>query len=545
MLKRTLSRLKHRPFDLLVIGGTHLGSLIAWDASLRGLRVVLIAPADFGSGNDPIGLSLVQGGMRFLKGESLAQARQMVKERQAFLHMAPHLIRPLPQLLISEKQGFQYAYPAMATAVKANHLFNLKHNFGLMPRQFIDHGRPIPRYQLLKRNPWLKEKKQVSAGLAWEEAQVLDSQRLQLAFLKSAVVAGAVVANYIRVDALRTFRSQAIGVEVVDELSQEAFEIGARMVIDASEGAIDKYVNQNASMEQLPDISLMLLTRQLISSRALHVIKAEQDEKQSKKRLSALSIVPWGEYSLVGPFKTHELIEWSTEKLLEYVNETLPSAKLKGHDIYQILPQIVSSEVGFQSQPLLFGQTRLVDFSLNGGPHGFLAARTPDFETGRYLAEKTVDYVVSQLQRPAGECQTTKNRIVGGQIEHWETFELSVMEKWPVEMPPYQIRRYLQKYGSQYRELFPILQESLINCQPLGEDTTVTRAEIIYAIRHEMAQKLTDVVMRRSDMGLSPSPTVESIELAGNIFAKEKGWSTERLDQELEEALTSMSTLRF
>ncbi|MEM7335809.1 MAG: FAD-dependent oxidoreductase [Chloroflexota bacterium] len=545
MLKRTLSRLKHRPFDLLVIGGTHLGSLIAWDASLRGLRVALLATADFGSGNDPIGLSLIQGGMRFLKGDSFAQARQMVKERQAFLHIAPHLVRPLPQLLISEKQGFQFAFPAMATAVKANHLFNIKHNFGLDPSQFIDHGRPLTRRQVCKRNPWLKAKQQISAGLCWEEAQVLDSQRLQLSFLKSAVAAGAVAANYIRVEGLRTFRSQVIGVEAVDELSGEAFDIGARMVVDASDGAVDKYLSQEISLEPMPDISLVLLTRQLIAGQAFHVIKSDREEEKVVNRLSALSIVPWGDYSLVGPFKTQELIEWSTQKLLKYVNETLPSANLKGHDIYQILPQIISSDSHYQSEPLLFSQTKLIDFSANGGLHGFISARNPDFETSRYLAERTIDTVVAKLQRPAGQCRTTQNRAAGGQIVHWDTFELAVMEKWPIEMPPYQIRRYLQKYGSQYRDIFPILQETNINCQPISDDTAVTRAEVIFAIRHEMARKLTDIVMRRTDLGLSLDPSVSTLEKTAQIFADEHDWSKERLDQELDEALTSMSTLRF
>ncbi len=545
MLKRTLSRLKYRPFDVLVIGGTHLGGLIAWDASLRGLRVALIAPTDFGESNDPIGLSLIRGGFRFMNGSSFQEARQLVKERQAFLRIAPHLIRPLPQLLISEKNEFRYSYPALGAASKANQLINFNHNFGLEPGQFIDHGRPLFRRQILKMNPQLESKKRFGSGLYWDEAQIIDSQRLQLAILKSAVDAGAVVANYIRVEELRTFRSHVIGADVVDELNGASFEIGAKMVIDATEGAIDTYLRHDVSMDALPNISLTLLTKQLIPDHGLHVIKAIPDNEPGDRSLSSLSIVPWGNCSLIGPFKTKELIEWSTEKLLHYVNQTFPAANLKGHDIYQILPQLFSTDSSYQSEEMLFEHAKLIDHAVNGGPHGILSVRTPDFESSRYLAEKTVDHLFNKLHRSPVPCQTRKTRVHGGQIVHWDTFQMAVMDKWPVEMPPYQIKRFLTKYGSQHGHIFPMLQDSMINCQPIGEETAVTRAEILYAIKYEMAQKLTDVVMRRTELGSSISPNVETVEAIAQIMAEVCNWSKERMTQELDEAFTSISTLHF
>ncbi|HEY6579145.1 MAG TPA: FAD-dependent oxidoreductase, partial [Rhizomicrobium sp.] len=98
-MRRDLSRLADEVFDLLVVGGGITGAAIARDASLRGLSVALIERNDFAHATSAHNSKLIHGGLRYLRNFEFGLVRESLRERAAWLRIAPHLVRPLPFLL--------------------------------------------------------------------------------------------------------------------------------------------------------------------------------------------------------------------------------------------------------------------------------------------------------------------------------------------------------------------------------------------------------------------------------------------------------------
>ena len=98
-MRRDLTALVGRTFDVVVVGGGVSGAAIAWDAAQRGLSVALVERGDFGGATSANSLKVVHGGIRYLQHLDVARVRESSRERSAWLRIAPHLVRPLPLLV--------------------------------------------------------------------------------------------------------------------------------------------------------------------------------------------------------------------------------------------------------------------------------------------------------------------------------------------------------------------------------------------------------------------------------------------------------------
>jgi glycerol-3-phosphate dehydrogenase len=112
MMKRDLFQLASHEYDVLVIDGGITGVNIAWDAALRGLRVALLEKEDFSAATSANSLKAIHAGLRYLQDGSLSLVRTMIKERQAFLRIAPHLVRPLPVIVPTLKRKLNHHTPS-------------------------------------------------------------------------------------------------------------------------------------------------------------------------------------------------------------------------------------------------------------------------------------------------------------------------------------------------------------------------------------------------------------------------------------------------
>lgn len=100
-----LSPIAERTFDLLIVGGGIIGAGIARDAALRGLDVALFEQANFASGTTAASTRLIHGGLRYLEMLDFALVRLDLREREALLRIAPHLVTPLEFLIRSDRTG--------------------------------------------------------------------------------------------------------------------------------------------------------------------------------------------------------------------------------------------------------------------------------------------------------------------------------------------------------------------------------------------------------------------------------------------------------
>ncbi len=558
VMNRNLAGLTNQKFDLLVIGGGITGTNIAWDATLRGLRVALVEKGDFGNATSANSLKTVHGGLRYLQDGNLRLVRKMVRERQALLRIAPHLVHPLPVVMPTMRGKLMRSKPVLATAVKLNDLASFDRNVGMDEARALPNGRILSRKQLVEMIPDLGDQPQLSGGVMWHDAQLHNSERLLLSFLLSAVKGGAQISNYVRVTGFLQEERRVTGVTAVDELGNtrdeltgSPFQIQARMVVNAAGPWIDELLETVDAEITLPKFRLStamnLVTRQILPKHALGISShywQPMPDGSAEERSRVLFVAPWRSYSLVGtlhaPFNGRSDDKWLTENMItgfvDEINRAFPAAGLRREDVYQahrgFLPMLPPD--ADLTTVKLVREGQVIDHLAESDLSGLITAMGVKYTTARYLAQKTVDAVFAQLKRPSPTCQTRTQQLVGGQILHFDTFEMAAMERWPIEMPPYQLRRLIRNYGTTHRQLLPYLLENEAWKQPMGEETAVTGMEIIHAVRAEMVQKLSDVVLRRTEMGSAEQPSDGTLLATARLMATELGWDSKRIDREIE-----------
>ena len=130
-MKRDIGALADREFDVVVVGGGVYGAAIAWDATLRGLKVALIERNDFGSGTSFNNLKTIHGGVRYLQHGDLKRIRESVRERRNLMRIAPHLVHPLPFLVPTYEGSLARSRSALRLALLVNDLASWDRNRGV------------------------------------------------------------------------------------------------------------------------------------------------------------------------------------------------------------------------------------------------------------------------------------------------------------------------------------------------------------------------------------------------------------------------------
>ena len=554
-MKRDATELAKSHYDVLVIGGGITGACVAWDATLRGLRVALIEKGDFGGATSANSLKTVHGGLRYLQDANLRLVRKMVRERQAFLRIAPHLVHPLPVLMPTYQSKLMRSKLALGAAVKLNDLVSFDRNWGSDPQKVLPNGRVLSRAECLKLLPGLDDAG-VSGAVLWYDGQMYNSERLLLSFVLSAAEAGAQVANYVAATGFLQDSRRVAGVAARDELTGAALEIRARLVVNAAGPWVDNVLGRldPPLLRRKFHLStaMNLVTRQILPDYAVGLTSPYAQtlpDGSTESRSRVLFIAPWRGYSLVGtlhtPYEGRVDDEWVTEKaitdFIAEVNQSYPGAALKREDVYQVhrgfLPAI--AEGADPASVRLIREGQVTDHYAENGVDGLVTVVGVKYTTARYVAEKAVDLVFKKLGRPSPRCQTAHTRLYGGQISRFDQFIARVMEEWPYELPPNDLRRLLYNYGSTCGQLLPYWQQDPDLGQPLTATTPLTKAEVLHSVRQEMAQKLSDVVLRRTDFGTVSKPDETGLLACARIMAAELDWDRRRLDREVNEVFNA------
>jgi len=195
-MQRNPVNLSDREYDVLVIGAGAFGAAAARDSALRGLRTALIERADFGGATSAECFKMVHGGIRYLQHADVPRLRASSYERSALLRIAPHLVQPLPIAIPTYGHGRQ-GRAFLATGATVYDLLTLDRNSGIRDRQRqIRRSRMLSRSRVLELFPHLSTA-QLSGAVVFEDGQMYNPARLVLAFVSSAVDAGATACNYV------------------------------------------------------------------------------------------------------------------------------------------------------------------------------------------------------------------------------------------------------------------------------------------------------------------------------------------------------------
>jgi len=548
-MRRDLNALADRVYDLVIVGGGIYGATAAWEASLRGLAVALIEKGDFASGTSANSLKIVHGGLRYLQHLDLKRVRESVRERRILLTIAPHLVHPLPCVMPTYGHLMK-GKEVMRLGLLANDLFSFDRNHLRDPDKWIPGGRVISRKELLTLLPGVNPEG-VTGGACWTDAQMYNSERLTLAFVLSAAAKGAQVANYVQAISLLCDGQRVSGVRVRDAFSGEEFDIRAKLVVNAAGG----WVNELLAASGVQPVPFLLSTamniivrKQLLNGYAAGMygrFTYPTPGGGSYSGRHVLFMAPWRGYTIIGTFHRpyHEaqvrlqVTEQELEQFLQEVNSAYPGNPIGREDVIFVHKGFLPMD-GLHhktGEVLLTKHYRLVDHKRAGGPDGLITVIGVKYTTARDVAEKLLELALKKLGKEVGKSPSRKEPLLGGNIPRFSSFVEEVTGAISAEVSPSQLRHLVLNYGSEYTRVLAYGQERPALLSPLPGSSEVLQAEVVHAAREEMACKVGDVVLRRTDLGSAAYPGDEAVRSCANLMARELNWPTARVEGEVEE----------
>lgn len=556
-MKRDIAQLSTGVYDVLIIGGGIYGAWTAWDAALRGLSVALVDKGDFGSATSSNTMKIIHGGLRYLQQADFGRMRESIRERKILMKVAPYLVHPLP-FLMPTYGHFMKSKEIMSIALMINGIIGFDRNWLIDPQKHLPRGLVISRDQCLRLFPGVNQE-ELTGGAVWYDCQVYNSERMILSILRSAEKAQAVLANYVEVTRFLLYGSRVIGVKARDVLTGDKLDIRARVVINTTGPWVNEVLHfLNGSYNRSPRVLLskamnIVVNRQLIPKYAVGVSSPFEFKNGNgvlNKGFRLLFIVPWREYSLIGttyvPFDDSpnnlRVTERDIQNFIYEINRAYPAASLKRGDISFFHCGLLPMDGVGSGEVRLTKKYQIWDHAKFDGTEGLVSVIGAKYTTARAVAEKAIDLVFKKLGKKSPMCLTNVTPIYGGHIEQFSDFLTRETGKRERELDRDVIRHLIYNYGSEYHRVLKYINDNSDWKQTL-DVSRVIKAEIVYGIREEMAQKLTDVVFRRTELGSGGNPGDTALKTCAAIMAKEFGWDEYRIQTEIGEVKAVFSTL--
>lgn len=514
-------------YDLIIIGAGINGAGIARDAALRGLRVLLLDKGDVGGGTTAASTRLIHGGLRYLEHGEVGLVRESLRERERLLRLAPHLVQPLP-LMIPIYRGDARG-PWLVRA-------------GMIAYDLLSIGKSLPRHRMLSRSaawqraPGLAGFNLLGAALYYD-AQVEFPERLALENALDAQVHGADLRTYHAVQHLDVEANRVVGVRGLDLLTEESFQATAPVVVNVAGPWVDAVLDTAETAKP---------GRLIGGTKGSHVVVGPFRDAPGDALYAEAGhdqrpffIIPWNDAYLIGTTDTRfdgdldrvSASDMEIDWLLEEANRLLPNAHLTREDVHysyagvRPLPYVPNQREGAVTRRHL-----VVNHGREGGPHGLFSIVGGKLTTYRELAEVVVGAVVRTGEKRAVPCQTASTPLPGASVnEPWQAFRMRFLRECGLPAPS--AEHLLRVYGARAGDV-------LSSASPDGrlvidEATGAIAAEVGWAFRQEGARTLTDVIARRTMVGLGPDNGIRAAETMADIAQRDLGWDAVRAASEL------------
>jgi glycerol-3-phosphate dehydrogenase len=525
---KSLHALAEQRFDVIVVGGGITGAGVARDAALRGLSVALLERRDFASGTSSRSSKLIHGGLRYLQQGDVGLVREAATERYAVRKLAPHLARPVQMLVPA---GSRATYAKLSVGLWTyDRLAGVAEN---------ERYRMLDKRETLALEPRLRADRLYGAGLYYE--YLTDDARLVIEVVKSAAALGVVAANYAEVGGFLVENGQVAGVEIRDQLSGDALTARGRVVINAAGPWVDavRLLSEPGDRPRLrltKGIHLGLRTERIGLSRI--VVMNARDKR-------GVFAIPRGRVTYLGttdtdyarpedyPDITHDDVDY----LLDAANRTFAV------DPPLAAADVVSAWAGLR--PLLQQEGKKPSElsrkdEIMVGASGLISIAGGKLTTFRRMSERVVDLACERLNalgvEPPARKGTSEEALLGSGDtgDDMGAFTERLRARWP-RVPPEVVERLVTLYGSNAERLVDGIAADPVLAERFAAHLAVTRAEVEYAVREEMALTLEDFMERRGRLLLwEPDNGLSIADDVARAMAAVLGWDATRARDEAE-----------
>src|ERR1022692_2280646 len=491
-------------WDMIIAGGGATGVGVAIDAATRGYDVLLLEQSDFGKGTSSRSTKLVHGGVRYLEQGNVSLVMEALKERGLLLQNAPHLVSNLGFVVPNYDW---WEAPFYGIGLKLYNLLAGKYGFGA--------SRILSREETLERLPTIKTEG-LRGGVIYFDGQ-FDDSRLLVNLVATAFEQGAALLNYAEVTELtRDGEGFVDGVGFRDTETAEEFEARGKVVINAT-GPFADQLRRMAEPSAQPMIAPSQGIHLVFDGSFLAGDSAIMVPHTSDGRV--MFAIPWHGHTVVGTTDTpvpKALLEpVAMEQEVEFILHTASLYLARKPDRGDVLsvfagirPLVASGESG-NTASLSRGHTIRIEDS------GMVTVCGGKWTTYRHMAEDCVNQAATLARLAEKPCVTSHLNIHGLH---------PASEKF----------RHLWVYGSDAPMVQELERSDPAWAEPLDAVLPYTGAQVVWAVRHELALTLEDVLARRTRaLFLNAQAALRMAPRVAALMARELGRNAEWRSRQL------------
>ena len=479
--------------DVLVIGGGITGAGIALDAASRGLRTGVVEMGDWASGTSTWSSKLIHGGLRYLYQLDFALVHEALSERGRLLETtAPHLVKAQP-FLWPLKHHYERSYSAVGVG-----MYDALALAGARGHRTVPIQKHLGRKGTRALAPALDPSGLVGA-IRFYDARV-DDARLVIDIIRTAVGLGALAASRTKVTGfLKSAHGAVTGAAVTDLATGATHEIRARRTINAT----------GVWTEATQDLATSTGGLKVLTSKGIHIVVPKEaiDAETGiflRTEKSVLFIIPWPRYWVIGTTDTPWTEDVSkpvataadVDYLLEHANEVL-SRPLRRSDIigvYAGLRPLLQPQLKPGAEAASTKVSR--EHTVTRVAPGLTAIAGGKLTTYRVMAADAVDHALGEALARAHPCVTADLPLVGAAGYRALAAQAGAIARergWTLD----RVTHLLDRYGDELPALLASIDDDPSLARPLGEAPAFLRAEVAWAVTHEGAAHLDDVLLRR------------------------------------------------
>ena len=494
-----------KTWDVIIVGGGATGLGAAVDAASRGYKTVLLEQADFAKGTSSRSTKLVHGGVRYLAQGDIGLVREALYERGLLLKNASHLVKN-ESFIIPNYEWWGGAFYTIGLTIYD--LLAGKLGFG--------RAKHISKKDVIAKLPTINQKG-LYGGVVYHDGQ-FDDSRLAVNLAQTALEQGATILNYFKVVSLLKSDQQKItGVVVTDAETGQTYELKGKTVINATGVFVDDLLQMDKPgkkpmVRPSQGVHIVLDRSFMPGEDALMIPKTEDGR--------VLFAVPWHDKLVVGttdtPLNEHSLEPRALEEEIEFIIRTAKKYLTKvptRKDVLSVfagLRPLAAPEGGSsktkeisRSHKLLVSESGLI--TITGGK----------WTTYRRMGEDTIDKAI-EIGKLTAKPSVTKDLPIHG-------------SKTDVDR-----NDHLYIYGSDEEAVLAMLKENSEWARKLHLDMPYLKVEVIWAVRHEMARSVEDVLARRvRALFLNARAAIDMAPEVARLIAKElvknKVWEEEQV----------------
>jgi len=491
-------------WDMLIVGGGATGVGVAIDAAARGYDVLLLEQSDFGKGTSSRSTKLAHGGVRYLEQGNIGLVMEALKERGLLLQNAPHLVRDLAFVVPNYDW---WEAPFYGLGLKLYQLLAGKYGFGT--------SRILSKEETLEQLPTLRTEG-LRGGAVYYDGQ-FDDARLLIHMVATASDQGATLLNYAEVNGLtKDAQGFVNGVRARNAETGSEFQATARVVINAT-GAFSDFLRLKAEPGATPMIAPSQGIHLVFDASFLPGNSAIMVPHTSDGRV--LFAIPWHGHTVVGttdtPIPAATLEPVAMEQEIEFILSTAGEYLTKAPTRADVLSVFAGIRPLVRASGVANTAALSRDHVIQIDRSGLVTICGGKWTTYRHMAEDCVDQAAMLAELPEQPCVTHHLHIHGFHKEAKEFGSLAV-------------------YGTDACGIRELIERDARLGELLHPALPYVKAEIVWAVRHEMARTIEDTLARRTRaIFLNARAASEMAPAVADLMAAELGWSERAKDDQI------------